>query len=106
MRMRGDTDWDCVTLGDDLAEHKHGTLGGPPDEKRSSSTTVSGRPALRNVTFTIDHFEGNSLRLVCAATDEATELSMEITLLATNGNDVEGMSPPISVEYQPRPPGL
>lgn len=105
VRMSGETDWECHTPGDDLAELKHGTLGGPPDEERSSSTTVTGRPALRNVTFTIDPFEGNALRLVCAATDEASELLMEVTLLATNGNDVQGMSPPITIEYQARPPG-
>ncbi|HEY4607339.1 MAG TPA: hypothetical protein VIH55_06780 [Acidimicrobiia bacterium] len=105
VRLRGDTDWDCITPGDDLAEHKHGTLGGSPDEERLSSTTVSGRPALRNVTFTLDPFEGNALRLVCAATDESTELLMGVTLVAINGNDVEGTSPGISIEYQPRPPG-
>lgn len=105
VRLRGETDWDCITPGDDLAEHKHGTLLGPPDDERSSSTTMAGRPAIRNVTFTVDPFEGNALRLVCAASDEATALLMSFNLEATNGNDVLGISPDISIEYQPRPPG-
>jgi hypothetical protein len=105
VRLDGDTDWDCITPGDDLAENRHGALGGPPDEERTSGTVPPGRPALRNVTFTLDPFSGNSQRLVCPPSDLATELLMEVTLLATNGNDIVGESPEISVEYLPRPPG-
>jgi hypothetical protein len=105
VRLRGETDWECHTPGDDLAEIKQGTLGGPPDEERASGTTVSGRPALRNTTFTLDPFNGNSQRLVCAPTDDASGLLMTVNLVATNGNELEGVSPLISVEYQPRPAG-
>ncbi len=104
VRLEGETEWDCITPGDDLAENKHGTLGGPPDEERASGTTPPGRPAARNVTFTLDPFSGNSLRLVCPPSDLATELLMEVTLVAINGNGLEARSAQVSVEYQPRPP--
>jgi hypothetical protein len=105
LRLRGESDWDCITPGEDLAENKHGTLGGPPDEERSTGTVPPGQPALRNGTFTVDPFAGNTLRLVCPPTDHATELLMVFRLLALNGNDIEGRSNQISIEYLPRPPG-
>jgi hypothetical protein len=105
VRLDGDTDWDCITPGDDLAENRHGALGGPPDEERTSGTVPPGRPALRNVTFTLDPFSGNSQRLVCPPNDLATELLMVVELIATNVNDIVARSPEISVEYQPRQPG-
>jgi hypothetical protein len=104
VRLEGDTDWDCITPGEELAENKHGTLGGPSDEERTSGTTPPGRPALRNVTFTLDPFAGNAQRLVRPPTDLATELMMEVTLVATNGNDLVGRSKQVSVEYQARQP--
>lgn len=105
MGFTGEADWQCITPGDDLAEDKHGTLGGPPDEERSTGTTPPGRPAIRNATFTLDPFDGTTLRLDCPATDESTELLMAVTLVALNGKDVEGRSEEISIEYLPRPPG-
>jgi hypothetical protein len=105
VRLDGDTSWDCITPGEDLAENKHGTLGGPPDEERQSGTVPPGRPAARNVTFTLDPFSGNAQRLVCPSSDLSTELLMEVTLVSSNGNDLEVTSPVVSIEYQPRPPG-
>ncbi len=102
--LTGGTEWDCITPGEELAEHNQGDLAGMPDETQSTAST-SGPPALRNATFTVDPFSGNSQRLVCPATDETSELSVTINLVATNGNDVQGRSPRISIDYQPRPPG-
>jgi hypothetical protein len=74
------------------------------DEELSGGATPTGRPAMRNVTFSLDPFADDDQRLVCPPTDLAGELLMEIVLVAENGDRLEARSAEVSVVYQPRKP--
>jgi hypothetical protein len=104
VQLTGGSEWTCLTPGEDQAQIMQGDLAASPQEGQPTSTD-SVLPALWNSTFSVDPFQGNSQRLVCPATDEASELTVNVRVRATNGNGIEGQSPEIEISYQARPPG-
>jgi hypothetical protein len=102
--LQGETSWDCVPPDGTVAQNKHGALDTRSDEVRAG-TAAGGTPVLRPGTFTRDPFDGNPLRLVCAATDDASPLTMTLTPMAANGKGMSTVAPGIVITYLGRPAG-
>jgi hypothetical protein len=96
--------WTCQTPGDDRAEARRGSLDPNSDAVRDGSA-APGSPSVRSARFTHDPFEGNALRLVCPAADDASELTVRFKVRATNGNGRTTDTGEIAVVYRGRPAG-
>jgi hypothetical protein len=102
IEIDGRTRWSCSTPGDDVGEIKSGVLDPRSDEQRNGTATA-GTPLIRNAHFTVDPFDGNLLRLVCAETEDASALDVTVVVRAVNGNQLRGETGTITISYLPRP---
>ena len=82
--LEGDVTWYCTTPGG-LETHNILELAGISDEVRDG-TSARGHPLIRTAHFTLDPFEGNPNRLVCARTDDSSAVIVSFNINVKNGN--------------------
>ena len=97
----GGITWDCIAPGDS-GTHKALELGGTSDEVRNGSA-APGHPLIRTAHFTLDPFESNPNRLVCARTDNSSAVVAGFVITVKNGNACVSRSAEITFSYLPRP---
>lgn len=103
--MQPEAIWDCLPQNMQVAQRKRATLQDLSDEERAGRASTD--PFLiRTARFTLDPFEGNALRLVCASTDFASELKSSFAIAATNGRGQSTESGELTFVYVARPPSL
>ena len=92
----GEAVWDCTSPDGKTAQNKHLTFAVQSDEAQNG-TAGAGNPILRSAHFTRDPLEGNPLRLVRPAADDASALTMTLTPQATNGAGLPASAPDIVI---------
>src|SRR5262245_3098355 len=102
LRGQIEAKWTCTSVINPVAAAKNLAYAGLSDEEMSG-TAAPGSPQARNAHFSIDPFDGNPLRLVCPSTNDANALTVDATLVATNGQGRATSPGPIVVVYAPRP---
>jgi hypothetical protein len=99
-----DAKWTCSDPASGLGSAQNPLIDGTSEEAKSGQAP-SGAPAVRNATFNVDPLGRVTPRLPCAPTDDASPITLQITIHATNGKGLVSASKAISITYQGRPAG-
>lgn len=99
----GDMHWTCTNADGQLATSQNPVIADVRSDEERAQSVPLGLASMRTAHFTLDPFAHNPLRLVCAANQDASPLTVRLTVVVSNGAGAKVVTGPLEFRYLTRP---